>query len=152
MNLRNQRRMAADILKCGAHRVWIDSNRMEDVADAITRDDVRAVISAGLVRKLPVAGPSRGRTRYAARQRAKGRRRGPGRRKGARGARDPKKRRWIRGIRAQRDTLRRYREDGRLAPRDYRRFYLRAKGGMYRSRSHLKQQLLAEGVLGEAAK
>ncbi len=152
MNLRNQRRMAADILKCGVHRVWIDSNRMEDVADAITRDDVRAVISSGLIRKLPVAGQSRGRTRYMARQRAKGRRRGPGRRKGARGARDPKKRRWMRAIRAQRDVLKRYREDGRLAPRDYRRFYLRAKGGMYRSRSHLKQQLQAEGALGEAGK
>lgn len=144
--------MAADILKCGVHRVWIDPNRMEDVADAITRDDVRAVVSAGLVRKLPVAGQSHGRTRYMARQRRKGRRKGPGRRKGASGARDPKKRRWIRAIRAQRDVLRRFREDGRLAPRDYRRFYLRAKGGMYRSRSHLEQQLQAEGVLREAGK
>jgi large subunit ribosomal protein L19e len=152
MNLTNQRRMAADVLKCGAHRVWIDPNRMEEVADAITREDVRAVVSAGLIRKLPVAGPSRGRTRYMADQRRKGRRRGPGRRKGAHGARDPKKRRWIRAIRAQRDTLKRYREDGRLAPRDYRRFYLRAKGGMYRSRSHLEQQLQAEGVLQEARK
>ncbi|MFQ5908063.1 MAG: 50S ribosomal protein L19e [Thermoplasmata archaeon] len=152
MNLTNQRRMAADILKCGAHRVWIDPNRMDEVADAITRDDVRAVISAGLVRKLPVAGQSRGRTRYMARQRRKGRRRGPGRRKGARGARDPKKRRWIRTIRAQRDVLRGYRDDGRLAPGDYRRLYLRAKGGMYRSRSHLEQQLQAEGVLREKGK
>ncbi len=152
MNLSNQRRMAASILKCGAHRVWIDPNRMEDVADAITRDDVRAVISAGLVRRLPVAGQSRGRTRYNARQRRKGRRRGPGRRKGAHGARDPKKRRWMRTIRAQRDTLKRHRVNGRLAPRDYRRFYLRAKGGMYRSRSHLEQQLQAEDVLRQEGK
>ncbi|MFQ5552785.1 MAG: 50S ribosomal protein L19e [Thermoplasmata archaeon] len=149
MNLRNQRRMAADILKCGSHRVWIDSNRMEEVADAITREDVRAVISAGLIRKLPVTGQSRGRTRYMARQRRKGRRRGRGRRTGARGARAPKKRRWIRTIRAQRDVLKGYRADGRLAPKDYRRFYLRAKGGMYRSRSHLEQQLQTEGVLRE---
>lgn len=151
MNLSNQRRMAADILKCGAHRVWIDSNRMEEVADAITRDDVRAVISAGLVRRLPVAGQSRGRARHMARQRRKGRRRGPGRRKGARGARDPKKRRWMRTIRAQRDTLKRYRDNGRLAPKDYRLFYRRAKGGVYRSRSHLEQQLQAEGVLKEGS-
>lgn len=152
MNLSNQRRMAAEILKCGVHRVWIDSNRMEDVADAITRDDVRAVIRSGLVRKLPVTGQSRGRTRFLARQRRKGRRRGPGRRKGARGARDPKKRRWMRTIRALRDTLRTYRDEGRLDSRDYRRFYLRAKGGMYRSRGHLEQQLRAEGVLrGESS-
>lgn len=152
MNLTNQRRMAAEILKIGAHRVWIDPNRMDDVADAITRDDVRAVIRAGLVRKRRVTGQSRGRTRYYSRQRQKGRRRGPGRRKGAPGARDPRKRRWMRTIRALRDELRTHRNEGRLAPRDYRRFYMRAKGGMYRSRSHLDQQLRAEGVLREAGK
>lgn len=144
--------MAADILKCGAHRVWIDPNRMDEVADAITRDDVRAVVRAGLIRKLPITGQSQGRTRFQARQRRKGRRRGPGRRKGARGARDPRKRRWIRTIRALRDVLKGHRDDGRLARRDYRRFYLRAKGGMYRSRSHLEQQLRAEGVLREEGK
>lgn len=149
MNLRNQRRMAAEILKCGEHRVWMDPNRLEDVADAITREDVRGVIRAGLVRKLPVKGQSRGRTRHRAEQKRKGRRRGPGSRKGARGARSPRKRRWIRTIRPLRETLQELRSEGRLDPVAYRKLYLRAKGGMYRSRAHLLQHLKSEGYLQE---
>ena len=33
MDLKNQKRMAAEILKCGESRVWIDPNRIEDAAD-----------------------------------------------------------------------------------------------------------------------
>lgn len=150
MNLKNQRRMAASLLKCGENRVWIDPNRTEEVADAITRDDVRSAIKAGLIRKAPVRGQSKVRTRFRQAQRAKGRQRGPGTRKGAKGARDPRKRRWIRQIRAQRQLLRELRAEGRLDPRGYRRAYLRAKGGMYRSRAHLLQQLEAEGLVKEA--
>ncbi len=149
MNLSNQRRMAAEILKCGENRVWMDPNRLEDVADAITREDVRAVIRAGLVQKLPERGQSRGRTRHRAEQKRKGRRRGPGSRKGARGARAPRKRRWIRTIRPLRETLRQLRDEGKLDPAAYRKLYLRAKGGMYRNRAHLLQHLKSEGYLKE---
>lgn len=150
MNLKNQRRMAADILKCGEHRVWIDPNRMEDVADAITREDVRAAINAGLIQKAPVRAQSRSRTRHRARQRAKGRQSGPGTRRGAEGARNPRKQRWMRRIRAQRKLLKELRDEGRLDAAGYRAAYLRAKGGQYRSRAHLLQQLEAEGLLKEA--
>lgn len=149
MKLNNQRRMAAEILKCGENRVWIDPNRMEDVADAITRDDVRAVISSGLVKKLPERGKSGSRIRYRAVQKEKGRRRGPGTRKGAKGARNPRKQQWMRTVRAQREVLRELRDEGKLAPADYRKLYLRAKGGMYRSRAHLLQHLESEGYLKE---
>ena len=44
MKLRSQRRLAAEILKVGEGRVWIDPNRMEDVEAAITRDEIRKLI------------------------------------------------------------------------------------------------------------
>jgi large subunit ribosomal protein L19e len=141
--------MAAEILKCGLNRVWIDPNRMEEVADAITREDVRAAIRSGTIRKLPVRGQSRGRIRYRAAQKKKGRRRGPGSRKGARGARSPKKARWVRTIRALRRVLKELRDEGKLDRSVYRVQYLRAKGGMYRSKAHLLQHLRAEGYLVE---
>ncbi len=151
MNLSNQKRMAAEILKCGENRVWIDPNRVEEVADAITRDDVRAVIRAGLVKKLPEVGQSRARTRYHVRQKEKGRRRGPGSRRGAKGARSPQKEQWMRNIRALRGVLKELRDEGKLSPRAYRKLYLRAKGGMYRSKAHLLQHLEAEGYLKEGS-
>ncbi len=149
MNLSNQRRMAAEILKCGEHRVWIDPNRMEEVADAITREDVRAAVRSGFIRRLPEKGQSRGRVRYRAQQKKKGRRRGQGSRKGATGARSPRKDRWIRTIRPLRRVLQELRAEGKLDPASYRRLYLRAKGGMYRSKAHLLQHLRTEGYLQE---
>jgi len=65
MDLKNQKRMAAEVLKCGENRVWIDPNRIEDVADAITRADIRTAIQSGSIRALPVRGVSRGRARQA---------------------------------------------------------------------------------------
>ena len=147
MDLKNQRRMAAEILGCGKGRVWIDPHRIEDVADAITRADVRTAIYSGTIKALPKQGISRGRTRYAQGQKKKGRRRGPGSRKGATGARNPRKRRWIQTIRPMRDTLRGLRDEEKISRSIYREFYLKAKGGMFKNRNHLISHLKAEGHL-----
>jgi len=86
MNLKNQRRMAAQILKCGVNRVWIDPNRMEDVADAITRGDIRTQIASGAIKKLPKVGISKARRKHFKEQKEKGRRKGHGSRRGAKKA------------------------------------------------------------------
>ncbi|HID10161.1 MAG TPA: 50S ribosomal protein L19e, partial [Candidatus Latescibacteria bacterium] len=59
MSLRSQRRIAASILKCGVHRVWIDPSRIRDVELAITREDVKRLIDDGAIRKLQKAGIAR---------------------------------------------------------------------------------------------
>jgi large subunit ribosomal protein L19e len=149
MNLKNQRRMAAELLGCGNNRVWIDPNRIEDVADAITRADIRTAIDSGTIRALPKRGTSKARTRYAHDQKSKGRRKGAGSRKGSVGARNPKKKRWIRTIRPIRDELKSLRDEGNITPSIYREFYLKAKGGMFKSRNHLVSHLVSEGHLRE---
>lgn len=149
MDLKNQKRMAAEILGCGRGRVWIDPNRIEDVADAITRADIRTAIDSGTIKALPKKGTSRGRTRYAQSQKSKGRRRGPGSRKGSSGARHPGKRRWIQTIRPIRDELRKLRDDEKISRSTYREFYLKAKGGMFKNRNHLISHLRSEGHLQE---
>jgi len=152
VDLSNQRRVAATLLKCGVHRVWIDTNRTEDVANAVTRDDIRELIKAEIIQKKQKRGISRARIRYARAQRKKGKRKGQGSRKGAKYARFPKKRRWIatiRPIRAQLAELR----DQQLIDRDvYRKFYLYAKGGMFKNKGHLMAHLKAENLLKEPSK
>lgn len=150
MNLRNQRRMAAAILKCGLNRVWIDPNDLESLEDAITRADIRIAIHNGTIRRLPIHGQSRGRTRHRLAQRAKGRRRGPGSRKGGTNARAPRKTRWIGRIRALRALLAELRTEGKIDTRTYRVYYRQAKGGMFKGRVHMEQQLRAAGLLKEA--
>ena len=149
MDLKNQKRMAAEILDCGYSRVWIDPNRVEDVADAITRADIRTAIASGTITALPKKGISKGRIRHNRAQRKKGRQRGPGSRKGRSGARSPAKREWIQTIRPIRATLRELRDEGKISRSVYREFYMKAKGGMFKSRAHVISHLKAEGHLQE---
>jgi large subunit ribosomal protein L19e len=137
MNLKLQRRLAAEILKCGENRVWMDPDELETIAEAVTKEDIRGLIAEGLIKRKPVKGTSRSRARLRAIQRAKGRRRGHGRRKGKKGARMPRKRRWIIRIRALRKKLKELKAEGRLGTRTYRMLYRKAKGGEFRSVSHL---------------
>ena len=129
MDLKNQRRLAAELLKCGENRIWMDPTRMEDVSDAITRADVRRLINDKAIRARQKKGVSRGRARYIQGQKKKGKRRGQGSRKGAKGARTPKKRAWIQTIRPIRAQLKEYRDSGKIDLKTYRKTYRRAKGG-----------------------
>ena len=149
MDLKNQRRMAASLLKCGVNRVWIDPLRMEDVADAITRTDIKIMIDAGVIKAKQKRGISRGRTRFYKGQRKKGRGRGQGSRKGTSKARKPKKERWIQTIRPIRERLRELRDEGKIDVSIYRKFYLQAKGGAFKSKSHLESHLRSGGYLKE---
>ena len=151
MDLKNQKRMAAELLNCGVNRVWIDPDpdNMKTVADAITRNDIRVMINWGLIKAKQKRGISSGRRKKQAAQKKKGRQRGPGSRKGAKYARTPKKRAWIRRIRPLRARLRELRADGVLDTRTYRKYYRQAKGGMFKSRAHLDTQLKIHGIIKE---
>ncbi len=147
MNLRFQRRLAAQILKCGENRVWMDPTHIEEIAEAITKEDIRELIREGYIKKMQVKGTSRVRARYIAAQKAKGRRRGHGKRKGAKYARYPRKRRWMKNIRAIRRTLRELRDEGKLDRHHYRKAYRWAKGGIFKSKKHLIQHLEMMGYI-----
>lgn len=148
-DLANQRRLAAALLKCGEGRVWIDPASQEELADAVTRADIRSAIKARVIRRKPVRGTSRARARRHSAEVAKGRHAGPGSRRGSPYARVDKKSRWMRRIRAQRELLRSLRAAERIPKPAYRAFYRRAKGGMFRSRAHLLINLRLAGVLKE---
>jgi large subunit ribosomal protein L19e len=139
--------MAASILKCGENRVWMDQDRLDEIAQAVTKDDIRVLIKGDAIQAKQKKGISKGRKRYAMQQRQKGRRRGLGSRKGAKYARFPRKKRWIKTIRPLRALLKELRSEGSITPTSYRRYYLKAKGGEFRSRRHLKSHLVADGVL-----
>jgi large subunit ribosomal protein L19e len=145
--------MAAEILGCGENRVWIDPDpdNMKQVADCITRNDIRIAINWGLIQAKQKKGISSGRRSYAANQKAKGRQRGQGTRKGAKYARTPRKREWIRRIRPIRGRLQELKQSGVLDNKAFRQFYKQAKGGMFKSKGHLNTQLKIQGYLKEEA-
>jgi large subunit ribosomal protein L19e len=137
-----QRRLAADILKVGESRVVMDPEHLEDIKNAITRADIKKMISHGYIKvkptkiKKPELYPKR-------------KKKGPGRRKGASGAKVTKKRRWINTIRPLRRMLKDLRDEGIIDTKTYRKTYLLVKSGMFRSRSHLELYFKQKGVLSE---
>ena len=110
----------------------------------MTRSDVRSLIKDGLITKKQKKGISKGRTRHIAEQKRKGKRKGHGSRKGAKYARYSRKQRWIRTIRPIRERLRELRDSGEIDATTYRRYYLHAKGGMFRSKAHMESHLEME--------
>lgn len=141
MKLTTQKRLAAEIMKVGTNRVWIDPSRIEDVSKAITRDDVRYYISQGAIDAEPEKGISRGRFREKKTQQGKGRRKGHGRRSGTKMARNPRKASWIRKVRALREELRTLKEEDKLEDGTYRKAYRQIKGNLFNSRRHLRESL-----------
>ena len=148
-NLAKQKRIAAHVLKVGKGKVWIDPEADADVAEAITREDIRGLIEEGIIKKKPKRGVSRGRARERAIKKALGRRKGQGSRKGAKGARRGKKRLWITKIRALRRRLKELRDEGDVNPTIYRMLYKKAKGGEFRSIAHLNDFIKAKALLKE---
>ncbi|MHC1602909.1 MAG: 50S ribosomal protein L19e [Methermicoccaceae archaeon] len=137
-DLKVQKRMAASLLAVGKGRVWIDPEESEEVAKAITMQDVRDLVEQGTIKKKPEKGISKARARALAAKRAYGHRKGQGSRKGAKGARSPRKEQWVKRIRAQRKVLSEMRDGGQLTSSQYRLLYRKSKGGEFRSAAHLR--------------
>ncbi|NYT00882.1 MAG: 50S ribosomal protein L19e [Methanocellales archaeon] len=146
MKLSNQRRMAADILGVGSERVWMDSEKAEDISTAITRADIRELVTTGVIKRKPKAGVSRGRARAKDKKKAYGHRKGHGSRRGAKGARMSGKERWMKCIRSVRKRLKTLREEGTIDATMYRKLYGKATSGEFKDVSHLESHMKSEGV------
>ena len=149
MNLKRQKRLAADIMKCGKNRVWIDPEQLEDTEGAVTRRDIHNLINQGIITAKQKKGISKGRIRRKKAQKIKGRQRGHGSRKGSAGARFPKKRRWIKRIRPIRHYLKELKQENKIDAQVYRKYYRKAKGGEFKNKAHLRTHLIMDGKLKE---
>ena len=141
MNLKPQRRMAAEILKCGENRVYFDPYLIEDISLAITREDIRNLIKQGIIQKKYKQGISNQRKKVQHARKKKGRARGLGKRKGTKHARSPKKKNWIKRIRPLRRELKKLRDRRQITATNYRKLYKNAKGGMFTSVAQLNRYI-----------
>ncbi|MCX8153688.1 MAG: 50S ribosomal protein L19e [Candidatus Bathyarchaeota archaeon] len=145
-DLTNQRRLAAQILKVGKNRVWIDPRRIEDVEAAITREEVRKLIHEKVIQALPEKGVSRARAKEIQEKKKKGRRKGPGSRSGTGHAKIPKKEAWISRIRSLRKRLRELKATRAITEETYRKMYRVAGSGRFGSVADLERYLKANDL------
>ncbi len=149
MRLTSQRRLAASLMKCGETRVWFDPTRLSEVKEAITKTDLRHLISDGAIMKELPQGISSFRKKQILKQKRKGRRQGPGTKKGSHTARLPRKEAWQYKIRAQRRLLQTLKQKQLITPLIFRDLYYRAKGGYFRSVRHIKLYLEEHHLVNE---
>jgi len=145
-NLRSQRRLAAQILKVGQDRVWIDPNRIEDVEAAITREEIRKLIHEGVIKPLKEKGVSRARARMVHEKKKKGLRKGPGSKSGAAKAKVSKKEAWMNRIRALRKRLRELKAQKIITESTYRKLYVMAKSGRFTSVADMERYIKAHDL------
>ena len=90
VNLRAKKRLVSRVTGVGIHRIWFDAEHVDDITDAITRDNIRSLLTANTIKIKPFKGTSRGRAKLKKIQKKK---RGTtaGSKKGAKGARVGKK-------------------------------------------------------------
>ncbi len=138
MKLNVQKRLSASILKSSKKRIKFDQDSLEDIKEAITKDDIRGLIKNRMIIKENKKGVSRARANEKKAKKARGQKKGHGKRKGKKTARMPKKELWMAKIRKQREFLRELKDKGLVSTKTYRMLYLKAKGGFFRSKRHLK--------------
>jgi large subunit ribosomal protein L19e len=139
--LKGQRRLAAQVLKVGQNRVWINPERIDDAELAMTREEIKKLIHEGVIKRLPERGVSRSRARILHERKKKGRRRGPGSRSGPARAKISKKEAWMGKIRALRKRLRALKDKRIIAENTYRELYIMARSGRFESVADLEHYL-----------
>ncbi len=133
-----QRRLAAQILKCGRNRIKFDTDRLDDIKEAITKTDIRSLIGNGIISKKRLLNTSRFWARSRKKQKGHGRQKGFGSRKGKKTARLNPKRAWMNKIRLQRRFIKSLRDKDAITIMGYHELYMKSKGGFFRSLKHLK--------------
>ncbi|MFH1222351.1 MAG: 50S ribosomal protein L19e [Candidatus Micrarchaeota archaeon] len=121
------RRLAADIMSVGENRVRFATDKLADIKNAMTRTDVRDLIS----KKAIIALPKQGRLKVG-----RTKKRGPGSIRGSKSG-SAQKVEWMARVRSQRKLLRELIASSVLKLEDKRYIYLKIKGGSFKSKRAL---------------
>ena len=137
VNIAKKRELVARILGVGTNRVRFEPDKLEDVADSITRDNIRALVKSGAIWTVKAKGTSRGR---AAAKRAvwKVHGKGQGSKKGRKTARVGKKEVYVVRVRSMRYRLKVMKDRKDIPNEVYWQLYKKVNGGQVRSLAHLR--------------
>ncbi len=137
VNLRAKKRLVSRVVGVGIHRVRFDSDHLDDIADAITRDSIRSLLTANTITIKKIVGTSRGRAQLKRIQKKK---RGTtqGSKKGRKGARIGKKRVHVLKVRALRYRLKVAKDRKEITNPEFWTLYKMIGGNVIRNSAHLR--------------
>ena len=137
INLKAKKRLAARVTGVGVHRIRFDTDHLDDIADAITRQNIRSLITANTIKIKSFTGTSRGRAQTKLDQRKK-RGTGQGSKKGTKGARVGKKTVYVAKVRALRRLLKIAKDRKDLTNPEFWILYKKVGGNTVRNKAHLR--------------
>ena len=143
VNLKAKKRLAARVTGVGVHRIRFDTDHLDDIADAITRENIRSLITANTIRIKSFTGTSKGRAHDKKAQKNK---RGTtqGSKQGRKGARVGKKEVYVAKVRALRRLLKIAKDRKDLTNPEFWALYKKVGGNTVRNKAHLR--LLMEEI------
>ncbi|MCH8914888.1 MAG: 50S ribosomal protein L19e [Thaumarchaeota archaeon] len=137
VNLKAKKRLASRVTGVGIHRIKFDADHLDDIADAITRANIRSLITANTIRIKSFTGTSRGRARRKKAQKSK---RGTtqGSKHGKKGARVGKKEVYVAKVRSLRRLLKIAKDRKDLTNPEFWALYKKVGGNTVRNKAHLR--------------
>ena len=137
VNLKAKKRLAARVTGVGIHRIKFDTDHLDDIADAITRENIRSLITANTIRIKSFTGTSKGRAHTKKAQKNK---RGAkqGAKQGAKGARVGKKEVYVAKVRSLRRLLKIAKDRKDLTNPEFWELYKKVGGNTVRNKAHLR--------------
>jgi len=128
MRLTLQKKLASQLLRASRKRVRFNTERIDEIKEAITKVDIKGLISDRAIIAKQKKGVSRVRVNKKRNSLKKGKFT----------ARQPPKRVWIKKVRALRVMIKILRDKDLITTTVYRNLYLKVKGGFFRTKRHLR--------------
>ncbi len=130
MNLRKKKQLAAKTFGVGESRIALNINRLDEIKDAITKQDMRDLKASGAIIIKEIKGTLK-------KQGRKTRRRAGSVRKKVK----TEKTDYVLLVRKLRAYLAELKKHGKVSPEDYRILRKEIKAKAYKGKTHLKERL-----------
>ena len=137
INLKAKKQLAARVIGVGVHRIRFDPDHHEDIEEAITRANIRSLVTANTIKIKKFKGTSRGRAHTKKAQRNK---RGTkqGSKQGRKGARVGKKEVYVAKVRSLRRLLKIAKIRNDITNPEFWILYKKVGGNTVRNKAHLR--------------
>src|SRR3989338_5126951 len=130
MNLNTKKALAAKVLKTGKNRIWFNPERLPDIKEALTKQDIRDLYKEGIIKVKTITGVMKLKKRKTRR------------RAGSFGKKVSKrKEQYVHRVRTIRAIIKKLKHTQRITAAEYAKLNNYAKSGIFKDVMQFRQHL-----------